>query len=137
MKTYQLTLLIEPETEESRLTALTEKIKSLIQEKQGTLSKETDIIKKKLGYEIKNKSLAYFKSLEFQLSPEHIKEIEKETKNQKDILRFFLISLKPIKEKVLRKPFKPSLKTPLTKPEMEKKKIELKEIEEKLEEILE
>ncbi len=137
MKTYQLTCLIVPETEESKLTNLVEKIKSLIQEKQGTLSRETDIVKKKLGYEIKNKSLAYFKSLEFQLSPEYLKEIEKEIKSQKDVLRFFLISLKPVKEKVLRKSVKPSPKLSLTKPEAEKKKIELKEIEEKLEEILE
>lgn len=137
MKSYQLTYLIAPETEENRLVALKEKIKSLIQERQGVLAKETDIIKKKLGYEIKNKSLAYFKSIEFQLSPEHIKEIEKEIKNEKDILRFFLISLKPARENVFRKSSRTSLKTPLTKPETEKKKIELKEIEKKLEEILE
>ena len=138
MKLYELTYLIKPEIDEKELEALSEKIKSLIIEKGGILGKETAAIKKKLGYQIKKKSLAYFKNLDFQLEPGKIKEIKKEIESEKNILRFIFLN------KVLPK-IKPStkaipevgLKAPLAKKEEKAKKVELKEIEKKLEEILE
>lgn len=132
-KLYELTYLISPEIDEKELNSLSEKINSLIKEKGGVFKKENPALKKRLGYEINEKSVAYLKDLTFSLEAEKIEEIKKEVNSEKDIMRCFFAVEKPTKlqtkKRVPRKIIKPS-------PETEKK-VELKEIEKKLEEILE
>lgn len=138
MKLYELTYLIKPEIDEKELNLLSEKIKSLITEKGGILGKETAAVKKKLGSQIKKKSVAYLKNLDFQLEPEKIKEIKKEIESEKNILRFIFLSKILAKTKPSRKSIpKTVLRPPLAQKEGKAKKVELKEIEKKLEEILE
>jgi len=138
MKLYELTYLIRPEIDEKELETLSEKIKSLIIEKGGILGKESAAIKKKLGSQIKKKSLAYFKNLDFQLEPEKIQEIKKEIETEKNILRFiFLNKALPETRPSIKAIPKVDIKAPLVKKEEKAKKVELKEIEKKLEEILE
>jgi len=138
MKLYELTYLIRPDIDEKELETLSEKIKSFIKEKGGVLGKETSAIKKKLGSQIRKKSLAYLKNLDFQLEPERIKEVKKEIESEKNVLRFIFLNKIVPKAKPLIKTFSNiTLKQPLTQKEKPKKKVELKEIEKKLEEILE
>ncbi len=138
MKLYELTYLIKPEIDEKDLEVLSEKIKSLIIEKGGILGKETAAVKKKLGSQIKKKSVAYFKNLDFQLEPGKIKEIKKEIESEKNILRFiFLNKVLPKARPSIKAIPKTDLQHPLAQKEEKAKKVELKEIEKKLEEILE
>jgi len=135
-KLYELVCLISPEINEEELATLSEKINSLIKEKGGILEKEISLIKKKLAYPIKKKSVAYLKVLNFQLENQRLEELKKEIISEKNILRLAILNKKiaKIKKERHKLPFRTEI-TPTTR-EKPKKKVELKEIEKKLEEIL-
>ncbi len=126
MNFYEFTYLIDPELSKTEITSLQDKIKSLIQEEGGTVKSTGHPSKRILAYPIKKKREAFLADLSFVLEPEKLKNIKKKLKAEKQILRFLLLKKQPPKEpKVARKP---RIKT--------KTKVELKEIEKKLEEIL-
>jgi len=129
MKLYELAYLILSDLSETELKSFQEKIISLVENKGGVLININEPAKKKLAYPIRKKTEAYLSSLGFQMNPEKLIEVERELKTEENILRFLIITKKIIKkypESLIKKPSK------ITKP----KKVELKEIEQKLEEIL-
>jgi small subunit ribosomal protein S6 len=128
MRYYELTYLISPDLSEEELKTFSEKINSLIQDQGGILDKSSKIIKKSLAYPIKEKGSAFLKSITFYLNGEKLSSLEKSLKKDKKILRFLLLN----------KPLPKTTKKPLLKPEKKKirEKVELKDIEKKLEEIL-
>lgn len=131
MKIYQIDYLTESEKEQASKAAL--KVESLVQAEGGILIGERKSRKTKLGYEIKKKKMATLVSCEFQLDPAKLKGLEEEIKKMPEVLRFIILRGKRKREKISQ-----------TLPEKSKKKIEksragkvgLKEIEEKLEKIL-
>ncbi len=130
MRIYELNYLISPELSEEDVKMLREKITSLIQEKEGVLIEEKPSFKKKLAYPVKKHSLAFLATVNFRLLPEKLKDLEKKIKEEKQILRYLILIRPIIKQTTLRKP-------KIRKIEKVKKgKVELKEIEKKLEEIL-
>jgi small subunit ribosomal protein S6 len=129
MRLYELTYLITPELSEEEIKKQGEKMVSQLQEVGGILSEISKPIKKTLAYQIKKKTSAYLVTLSSQLAPEKLEEIEKKLKSDSNILRY-LISTKGLPKEII-----PSAKPPqILKPKP--KKVELKEIEKKLEEIL-
>lgn len=130
MKFYELTYLISPDLSEKELKAVQEKINSFILEEEGVLIETNSVVKKSLAYPIKKKSSAFLAIVSFKLNPEKLINLEKKLKLEKAILRYILLAKKLPKEipVVLKKPEKI-----IPKPEP---KVELKEIEKKLEEIL-
>lgn len=135
MRSYQLTYLISSQLEEKEVKILQEEISSLIQKEEGILIESDSPIKKSTAYPIKNPAShtrqqeVYLITFNFKLNPEKLKEIEQKLKSNEKILRYLLITkkiLKKIPETSLKKPIK------IVKP----KKVEFKEIEQKLEEIL-
>jgi len=129
MKYYELTYLISPDLSEPEVKNIQQKIDSFIQSEEGLLDSSITPEKINLSYPIKKRNQAYLASINFHFKPEKIKELEKEIKSENSILRFLVYSKKKLKPVEATK--KPSAK----KPEKEKK-AELKDIEEKLEEIL-
>jgi len=136
MKNYELTCLISPDVSEQGLSDLEQKIVSLIQERKGVLNESKKSIKTNLAYPLKGKKAAWINVIDFHLDPDQIPELNEKLKSIPDILRY-LVSIK-ISFKAARFP-----STALSKPKIAKKikkakpsKVELKEIEEKLEEIL-
>ena len=152
MKHYELTYLISPDLLEKEAIELSEKIGSFIQEQGGTLGSNKKPVKKRLGQPIKNKTLAYFGIWNFHLEPEKLGALKKTLEEKQKILRY-LLSKTPIKKILKEKKLErrrngiitsdfaqKSIK--LSKPApapaaKEQKKVELKEIEKKLDEILE
>jgi len=131
MKFFELTYLISPELSEEELKSLNEKINSLIQKGGGVLNEVGLPIKKKLAYPIKKKSEAFLVSSTFYLEPMGLKNLEKELEAEKKILNYLILAKKLLRKVTITvKPKKP------IKPKPEIKKVELKEIEKKLEEIL-
>ncbi|MCK4355193.1 30S ribosomal protein S6 [Candidatus Parcubacteria bacterium] len=131
MTNYELTYLISPETSEEQRETISQNITSFIKEQEGVLGNiQGKLIKKFLGYPIKDQNMAYVGTLYFSFLAEKVKNLEEKIKLEKQILRFMLIT-KPQKEKLnfrkRRKKFIPGIK---------KQKIELKEIDKKIEEIL-
>jgi len=132
MKLYELTYLISPELSESELKSLNEKINSLIQKGTGVLNEVKLPIKKRLGQLIKKQREAFLINLSFYLEPDKLGSLEKELKSEKKILRYLILARPKIKiAKVRKRPTKVIPKIPV-----KEKKVELKEIEKKLEEIL-
>ncbi|MBZ9577427.1 30S ribosomal protein S6 [Patescibacteria group bacterium] len=147
MKNYELTYLISPDLSEEELKIFSGKISNFIQEETGTLEKTTEPSKKKLGYPIKKKEEAFLVALNFSLNPEKLGSLEKKLKSENQILRYVILT-KKTPEKILR-PRRTSLglateetlpkikKPPKVPPKItEPKKVELKEIDKKIEEIL-
>ena len=132
MKLYELTYLISPEFSEEELKSLNEKINSLIQKEKGVLNEAKMPMKKKLAYPIKKQREAFLINLSFYFQAEKLGSLEKELKSEKKILRYLILAKPKIKiAKVRKRPTKVISKIPV-----KEKKVGLKEIEKKLEEIL-
>ncbi len=126
MRYYQLTYLISPELNEEELKVFQEKIDSLIREEGGNLADiKEGLVKKRLAYLINKKGQAYLSTLNFYLGSEKLKNLEKKLKAENRILRYLVLTKKMPKIIEVLKIRKPR-----------EKKVELKEIEKKLEEIL-
>jgi small subunit ribosomal protein S6 len=149
MKSYELTYLISPDLSEEDLKNFSGKISNFIQEDSGLLEKTTEPSKKKLGYPIKEKEEAFLIVLSFSLSPEKLESLEKKLKSENQILRYLILTKKtpetllpklqprtiPSQTEVsaglaVKEPNKPLIHQP------KDEKVELKEIDKKIEEIL-
>lgn len=136
MKLYELTYLISPELSEEEVKAFQEKVVSFIKEEDGMLEEEKTPLIKKLAYPIKKQVQAFLSVITFHSNPEKIAGLEKKLKMENQILRYLLLTIK--KQKTVLKPRRFPLisKKPKAGMPEKEKKVELKEIEEKLEEIL-
>jgi small subunit ribosomal protein S6 len=127
MKQYELTYLITPDITEEQAKDFQNKVITSLQEEGGILTEAGVIFKKKLAYPIKKNLQAYLAVLTFQLDAGKLANLEKNLKAESQILRYIILTKTPVKEKLVR-----IKKAPPPK----EKKVELKEIEKKLEEIL-
>ena len=127
MKHYELTYISAPELSDSEVQEIQQKINNSIQKREGILDTFGDSKKIKLSYSIKKREEAYLSSMCFFLKKEDLDEFKKEIETEKNILRFVLSNKKKLKVVKIKE------KTPEKKP---KKKLELKDIDQKLEEIL-
>ncbi|MDP2910490.1 MAG: 30S ribosomal protein S6 [bacterium] len=140
MKQYELTYLISPELSESEINDLSQKVLGFIEEEKGKIDKKQEPIKKKLGYPIKNKKEAFLVCLDFSSDPEKITDLEKKIRTESQILRHIVIIKEKIKEIPFKHRFKPIADLPEagqpTADQSRVGKVELKEIDKKIEEIL-
>jgi len=132
MKTYELTYLISSGLTEEQVRDLQNKISALIKEEGGLPIGEAPTLRKKLAYPIKKEAQAYLANVNFQLLPEKLMNLEKALKTDDQILRYLMLIKRPTRE--IKKP-RMIIEPKIEKPKKEKK-VELKEIEKKLEEIL-
>jgi small subunit ribosomal protein S6 len=141
MKTYEIAYLISSDLSEEEARAFQGKIASLVKEEGGILDEVRNPLRRKLAYTIKKQNQAYLAFFNFQLNPDALASLEKKLKEENQILRYLILfkkPVKPVKERVrkLRTQTEP-VGVEENKAYIEKeKKVELKEIEEKLEEIL-
>jgi len=145
MKLYELTFLLTPDLSEEERALSQKKIQSFIQEEDGILTDSKNPLKRKLGYPIKKKGEAFLVTLNFNLAPEKLGSLEKKLRSENQILRYLILTKKrpkifpaegkklPFSSKIL--PSETYKDKIIVKPPKEKK-VELKEIEKKLEEIL-
>lgn len=134
MQLYELTYLISPELKEGDAEKVLSKIESLLQKEEGVLIDNKKQGTVKLGYEIKNQKRAHLAVLKFQMSPEKRKSFQEKIKEIPEILRFLTLTLEPVgvKKEIPKDVKKPAKLAKVPK----EKKVELKEIEKKIEEIL-
>jgi small subunit ribosomal protein S6 len=127
MKLYELSLIINPELKEEEANRISQEIISLIQEKGGILDNLREIKLINLAYPIQKKERGFFSSFSFYFKPEETNLLDKELKNNKNILRYLLVKKEPSRLK----------KTARVEKKESKKKVDFKKIEEKLDEIIE
>lgn len=127
MKTYEFTYLIDPDISKEDLNSLQEIIKSFIKEEEGSIVRINPPLKKNLAYPIKKNKEAFLADLTFDLRPDKLDSLKKKIKSEKRIIRYLLLKKTLLKKK---------LKVRTIRKTQPKVKVELKEIEKKLEEIL-
>jgi len=128
MQNYELSCFLSQNLKETELNELLQRINSFIQKEEGVILKSGLPELKTLSYPIKRNRTAFWVNLDFNLSQEKIKDLQENLKKEGQILRFLLV----VKRLSRKEPIKKWVEKKI-KPE---KKVELKEIEEKLEEIL-
>jgi len=127
MKNYELTYLIPSTLAEEEQKRISEEVSSLIQDKGGVLKEGGVPIKRILPQAIGRHGEILSVSINFYINPEKTQEIEKALKEKKEILRSMLVvkealsAPKPIRKRIKEEP---------------QKKVELKDIEDKINEIL-
>jgi small subunit ribosomal protein S6 len=131
MNLYELILILKPDLTEEKIKSLQETIISFIQQNQGVFISLQKPVKKPLFFEDRKEDQGFLSSLAFRVSPEKIEQLKNFLKEKQEILRFMIIKNKETKEiKPKRRPQESvTQKTP-------KQKVNLEEIEKKLEEIL-
>lgn len=139
---YELTYIVSPILDETSLNETAAAVRDFVSDLNARIKKEQLGEKRKLAYPIKKQLFGYYVTLEFDLEPEKIAELENYLKNQNDILRSLLLSLDeaklhpaPAKARVQKTEAAAPVKTPFKTEKSEKIKIE--ELNKKLEEILE
>jgi len=132
MKKYELTLLINPHIEKEEAKELLEKIADFIREKNG-IANCSEITKIKLAYPINEKKESFLSTISLSLGAEKIKEIKEKIKSEKDILRD-IITIK--KEEIKKSINLNSSKILKKEKEGENKKVDIEELDEKINEIL-
>ena len=145
MKNYYLSYLVSSEIGDDERTRFSQNIASLIQEQGGILEKQDILKEKRLGYAIKKQDRALLGFLFFSMEPQKLEILKNKLKKNEKILRFMLTlqkikQAKPARDS-FRRPVKSFIKKPAAGKGLEGKdalpKVELKEIEKKLDEILE
>ena len=132
MKCYQLTYLINPEVGEKQLQDVVSQINDFIRKEGGVIEKEDKPIKKRLGYLIEKRQVGLLVSLVFLFDSQKLSNLEILLKENSQIIRHLLLVKLPISQKPRRREKVAPLLVEKSKPE----KVELKEIEKKLKEIL-
>lgn len=143
MKNYELSYLIYPESTTEETEDLNAGITSAIQKDGGLILKSEMPVSKFLGYAIKKQRSALWVNIEFSAEPEKIASIDSYIKKEAKVLRYLLVIKKPKRQIKERRERKEQVPTPeavkeenVIKPEKFDKKVDLKDIDEKLDEIL-
>lgn len=142
MKYYELTYLVSPELSDEEAKELQQKINSSVQNKGGILDFSSEIFRINLKYPIKKFNEAYLVTLVFSLNQEEAPKVEREIKSEEKVIRFLFFSKIKAKEPEIEIEERPKKEKETAEPVVAKKtekekKVELKDIEKKLEEILE
>ncbi len=142
MKKYELIYFISLNLSGEEAKSLSQKVSGFI-EKQGKLERTEDPRKKKMAYPVKE---AFMSVIIFSFEPDQLKILESKLKADTQIIRYMITIKKAIKkvpERKLKKILSPKEPERLSflKPRKEEihtetKKVELKEIDQKIEEIL-
>jgi len=132
MKNYELTLIVSPEVSEGTVNDVIGKVTTQIQGEGGIISKEEVLGRRRLPSFIQKHPDGYLTLVSFSIQPEQLLSIEKTIKEEKQILRHMLLS-KPVKVREI-----PTIttKTPVAKTAGLQEKMDIEEIDKKLEEIL-
>jgi ribosomal protein S6 len=142
MKLYELTYLMPIDLPEDATKALQEKINVFIADGQGTIDRIEDLLKRRLGEPQKGQRMAQLVTLNFYFAPEKLTELKKKMMAESQLLHFLILNKKPHKAVAPRRVRKIVPAATVASSEeaaktIEKpKKVEIKEIEKKLEEIL-
>lgn len=147
MNQYEIAYFLNPDIKEEEATSVyLQKIKDVISELGGEITKENPIQKKKLAYQVKKAKQGYFGWMLFNFEPGNIKSLDKKLKLEDYILRYLVVAVdkkylahmkrqeEEVKEK-FQKIMQPGESSKRVVKTEEKEKLEA-EIEKKLEEIL-
>lgn len=146
MRIYEINYIISGLLSEDKIKAISDKLSGFVAESSGKVEKTSIPAKKSFGFKIDGQKDVYFNSIIFSMPEENISIFEKKVKNETDIARHNLLKRTSVESNYnegmprrRRKPIETSLEeSPKIelKEHVKPKKVELKEIDQKIEEIL-
>ncbi|PID31536.1 30S ribosomal protein S6 [Candidatus Saccharibacteria bacterium] len=92
MKEYELTVLIRPELE-AKIDAPLEKVRAIIAQSGGKITKEDNWGKKRLAYTIRKEDFAVYVYFELQLPVDAPQKISNTLNITDDVLRYLLVTV--------------------------------------------
>ena len=154
MKTYELTYIVSPEAGSEEAEAKAKEIEAFVLAGEGAVSRQEKPVAKALSYPIKKHASGFVGSIEFSIEPEKLIELQEKMQKDGKIVRHMVIIKEPVKIRKERRSrlfaqTKEGVKPEVASAEIvneqkeepkkvteEKPKVELKDIEERLDEIL-
>ena len=91
MRPYELMYLVQPQADEERLAAVTERLQQAIGTLGGKVEKATPPMRRRLAYEILHHREGQYGVIEFSLPPDQSREFERIIKLTEDILRHLVV----------------------------------------------
>lgn len=137
-KRYELAYLIQEPAQEETMREISE----ILTQESALTNYQEPLVKKELAYPIEKLKTAYFGWTRFTTQPHQIKNIQEKLFNLKLVLRFLLtempseVTAKKVRKKIRSRIAKPESIQTQDKETKEGKKVNLEEIDKKLEEIL-
>ncbi len=128
MKPYEITYLIDSSLTAEEAESFHEDIKKTVKENKGVPGSEQKPTRKTLAYPINKKTEGYLASVDFEAGAKEVTEIRKKVEKEKNILRYLIIEKQIAKKEEKERPSK--------KKTLKPEKAKLKEIDDKINEIL-
>ncbi len=91
MNKYEVMYVITPELEEEANRAVIDKFAGIITANGGVIENTDEWGKKKLAYPIDYKTEGYYVLVNFESAPEFPKELERNFKNDENIMRYMVV----------------------------------------------
>jgi len=137
---YELTYIINPLSADIDTSLAAEKVRQQIKELGGEVKKEYISEKKKLSFPIKKQSSGFYATVELEMEPEKVDELNTFLRMNNDVLRHLIINQAELRtEKVSKKParIKSTVgETPAAEAAPKTGKVKIEELDKKLEELL-
>lgn len=89
---------MNPGIEDSALSSFSDKVKQLIKDKGGEVTRMESWGKKKLAYRIRNKKEGYYVFTELKANGDTIRETERFLKLQEDVIRHLFVRKEEVKK---------------------------------------
>lgn len=152
MKKYEINYFLPLESSEEEIQKTANQVETLIQTQDGLLVGERRMNKIKLAYRLRGRKEMAIITSQFQLEPAKINDLRQGLTKIKEIVRFMILANEPAPVKPLKPRRKPTLLKKEALPEpgqsqigtetlkekpIKEKKVELEQIEKKLNELLE
>ena len=145
---YELLYLISNKFSEDEVKPIIEKVNSLILNNQGKITLSEDLGKKRLSYPIKGFRYGYYILAEFDMAGESLINVDRALRMMNEVLRHQIITKivktaeqivqdKKIAEKIAARNIKEEKEVKEKIKETNKEKVDLKDLDEKLDKILE
>ena len=90
MRSYEIMLAVNPQLESEELDLLIGKIKKVIKDADGKITKSDKWGKRKLAYEIKNFNEAIYYVIQYNADESKISELERVIKLEEKVIRYLL-----------------------------------------------
>ena len=92
IKPYEIMLMIEPEVAEDRHGEIIERIKDIVEKGSGTWGQVESWGKRKLAYEIKHQTEAWYYVITFDSSAEALAEVQRVLAITDGVMRFMAVN---------------------------------------------
>lgn len=138
-KNYELAYLLSPSLPEEEVLTWAGKITAAIEESKGAIRNVEPPRKRKLSYLVKKQENAYWGWTTFAMAPEAVATLEKKIKGLGNILRHLIVEEEEMPVRMPRLRTVPSSQAPRAIPretEKPEEKLDLEQLDKKLEEIL-